>query len=468
MSIIKSEHNLKRKSHRFDLRLQVIVNGKVYNANEWSISGLSLIDFDENIQMGDTVASQIIFPMKDSSIILNINLTLLRRSDGISGFQFEAVPAHIHRVLRQYLEMGLEGKLDSLDDVVGIMHSPLPDTPIQDAVTLSDMEMEKVETSFRNNSKITIIAAFAFLAVIFATFFYNTSYQIVTTGSVSGTLKPVRANHSGIVVDIVAKVGSYVKKDAPVFILKAPAPLPAENLAITRQIERLSQQQNQLDSSYRLQRKLSVNLRSIQRQYNKAKALFDDRIISMKELRHVSGQLEDAQVALAREQKNVQPYKKLTQKISADLAALKSQQTDASDYLDTIVKAPMDGKIFHSDFITGSFASEGDAVVILECDLSPNIMIKLNDSEAMKVHVGQPVLIRSPYSSHKLQGKVTAIGYQSVYGRSNAADEINRYTVPVKIELLDRSIRIPANTRVNVWIKTMNWESWLDYESLLG
>ncbi len=189
MGNITTESNQMRKSHRVDLPLTVQIDGVSYKTKDWSMNSIGILDLTEDLEAGQVIESQCMFPMIDSMIVLNIKLEFKRRFKNCYGFEFIGLSPQVHRVLRQYIELVMEGKLNGLEDVVSVLTMPMLDTPLEDALTLSDEEEGVMAKHFKSGSTVAIVGGVFFLFILLATLFYNTSYRVDGIGVAGETLQ---------------------------------------------------------------------------------------------------------------------------------------------------------------------------------------------------------------------------------------------------------------------------------------
>lgn len=464
MSIITSELNYKRSAHRIDLPMMVEIDGVIYKTNDWSMGGVGLLDFTREISPDTVLDARCILPMKDSTLSINVKLIYRDTHNKISGFSFQELGTKNRRVLRHYVELAVDGKLDNLEDLVSIVTAPSVSTPIEDALNLSDLESESLARQFKTRSYLAIAAGVLFLVVILATLFYNTVYRIQATGLVSGNLEKITANASGIISKMLVKEETFIPAGTPLFQVENPD--LKKNLKIVRakrtqreeQIKTLRKELT-LQTNYALLRSLKAQLQQRQEEFSNARELFKKRIISFKDLKYLENQLQQARTSYEREQK-VGDALKQEQRQRIDLLQLEINELVEQEKAllqsgaSLTIRSPMDGKIFHIENQAGSFVHPKDPVILLERNVKPYVLIKLRNEDALKVRLGLPVEVYIPWNSQKYIGEITAIGYTSINSGSTATQEASLNETLLKIEFRQAALRLPANSRVKVWIKT--------------
>ncbi|MFK5948695.1 MAG: HlyD family efflux transporter periplasmic adaptor subunit [Methylococcales bacterium] len=464
MSIITSEFNYHRNSHRIDLPMLVQVAEKVYKTKDWSLLGVGLLDFDQELEVGEKVFAQCTLQMPESSISIKVQIEFRGFNNGIAGFSLVDLSPKHRRVLRHYTEMAIEGKLENLTDLVSIVTAPSIDTPIEEALTLSDLETESLSHQFKSRSYLVIGIGILFIILLLATLFYNTMYRIQVTGMVTGNLERITANTSGVILKVNAKEDAFIPRNSKLFSI--------QNLSLLKELSIKKSKRQQLESQMRsLHKDVNINmgaklLRSLRSQYNQrikeyeeAKDLFAKRIISFKDFNFLKNQLQQTRVNHAREYKNAEVGLKnrLTQleNLKIEIAGLKKQEA-AISAAGAIrqVRSSTAGRVYRIEYEKGAYVAPNDVVVILEKDVTPTVIIRLRESEVLKVRMGTAATIYVPANDRNYSAQVVAVGYSSINSDATVTMEASLNETLVKLEFEDDNIRLPANTRVKVWIRT--------------
>ena len=464
MSIITSEFNYQRNSHRIDLPMLVEIGDKAYKTKDWSLLGIGVLDFDHAMEKGDKVTARCSFNMPESSITIKVELEYRGTNNGVAGFSFVDLSPKHRRVLRHYMEMAIEGKLDNIADLVSIVTTPAVETPIEEALTLSDLETETLSHQFKSRSYLVIGVGVLFLLLLLGTIFYNTLFRIQVTGLVVGNLERITANTSGVIQKIFVKEDAFVPAGTKLFSLR--------NLSLSRQLSviraKLQEKQKLLknlqhDRNIYLGSKL---LRSLRQQYDQrkkeyadAKKLFEQRIITFKDFNFIENQLQQSRTSYSREYKAAEIAGKQRKlditKLKAEIAGLKKQAAAISSAgAIRLVRSTVPGKIYRIEDEAGTFVDPNDVVIILEKDITPAVMIRLPNNDALKLRLGKKATIYVPSENKNYNAEVVAIGYSSINSDATVTMEASLNETLVKLEFEDKNIRLPANSRVKVWIRT--------------
>lgn len=460
--MISKEVNSKRKSHRVTLPLFVEIDGATYAAKDWSINGIGVSDLKLPPEKGVTIPARLIFSMIESTLTLTVQLTFKSQKGNTYGFEFHELSARNKRVLRHYIELAVEGKLENLEDVVAISTTPEVLSPIEDALNLTEIESEGILKEFKKNSYLAVLFGVLFLVTLAALLFYNTVYKIEATGFISGNTEQITANAVGRISSIAVEPYIFVDKGIDLFSVEDPT--------IGADIANIEEQIRQLKSNAIPKPSLTVeetNLISSLRQelsqrrleLENAEHLFKDKVISIKDLYLARNRHTQIQTEYLRELNNSAAYIVSRQnsillfKLKSELQSkqlLRAKQTSSNT-----VRSLRKGKIFQINKSRGEYVLATDPVMIMETDVTPHVIVRLRNDDILKLHIGMAADIYVPYEDRKYEAAVSAIGLSAINADITSSIESSGNETVVKLEFVDRQLRLPANTRVKVWIKTL-------------
>ena len=138
-------------------------------------------------------------------------------------------------------------------------------------------------------------------------------------------------------------------------------------------------------------------------------------------------------------------------RLRLELAAKK--ELLARQVADSVVRAPVRGKVFQVDRAQGEFVAARDPVVLLEADVTPSVLLRLPNEDALKLRPGSKATIYVPFQDRKYPATVSAIGLASASADAAVTQEGGMDQTLVRLDFDDRAVRLPANARVNVWIR---------------
>ncbi|NOZ11743.1 MAG: hypothetical protein GXP09_11990 [Gammaproteobacteria bacterium] len=464
MSLLTSEFNYQRKSHRVDIPLLVEIQGKSYPTKDWSMTGVGVDNVETWLKPEQVIQAKLVLPMTDSVLALNVELQFKSKRGTVSGFEFRELSTKNRRVLRHYIELAIEGKLDNVEDLISVITAPSVSSPIEEALNLSDLESEGLFESFRTRSYVSIGVGIVFLFVVVLLLFYNTVYRIYATGLISGNIERITANSVGVVKTLFVKQNTYIEAGTKLFTVEDPG-IDIEVANIIKSLQRNETQLRLLHEQeeahgHALIETLRQKLGKKKIELSNAQQLFKRRIITIKDYSYVENQYQQAQLIYQRALVDMKlsgtelkrQIKELEQEISTLtlrkelLLQRKIQQT---------IAAPVRGKIFHIEHPVGSYVEASDIMVLLERDAPPNVLLKLRSDDALKIKIGMSASIYVPATDSEHEAIVAAVGYSSVNTQATITQEASLNETLVRLEFVEQNVRLPANTRVKVWIKTL-------------
>ena len=472
-AVITREPNSKRKSMRVAIPLYVEIGGVTYGVGNWSTTGIGVVGLEEAPEPGTVLPARISFPMLESTLTIAVELEFRARHEEVFGFDFHALSARNKRVLRHYIELSVDGKLGDVEDIVAVASSSVTASPIELPLNLAQPAPSGTLQQFRKSNYAAVLLGFMVLATVASLLFYNFAYKIEGTGFVSGSIDRITANYDGRVARLLAQPHSYVEANAPLFTIENPA-----LNALKTEIETMEQHLAQMsrDQGRVLQARLGAEaglLSSLKRdtsvreqELSNAKQLFDKGVISQVDLMKVAGELSDQRNTYLRQiadganrtasLETGDQLLRLKMELASKKLLLSRQATDQT------VRAPRKGKIFAVDKVPGEYVAAHEPVILLESDVTPSVLLRLPNDDALKLRLGMPATIYVPFEDRRYPATVSAIGLAAVNAASLATMEGGLNETLVKLEFDDKRVRLPANARVNVWVKTLTTLSgWL-------
>ena len=458
--MISREPNLPRKAMRVAIPLFVELDGKNHAASDWSTTGVGLIDLDRLPEEGELVQARLSFPMLESTLLIPVQLVYRGEHEGIAGFEFHELSARNRRILRHYIELSLDGKLGDVDDIVAVAALPAAATPVHAPLTLQGaggMLPPRSKTRMFGAALVGlgVIAAAAGLV------WYNLTYELQGTGFVTGSIARVTANHDGQVARMLVQPGSRVEANAPLFSVENPQ-LRNEIDALQQQVAALSGEQARLAGArHQAEAGLLTAMRrdfgDRERELANARQLFASGVITQRDLMTVADRVQGMrqdylkQVSESATRTQTIDSSDVINRLRMELAAKKVLL--ARQEAERIVRAPVRGKVFQVDRQAGEFVAPHDAVVQLETDVTPSVLLRVPNDQALKLKLGMPATIYVPFQDRKYTANVSAIGLASATANAQVTQEGGLNETLVKIDFDDKSVRLPVNQRVNVWIR---------------
>ncbi len=420
--MISREANLPRKAMRVAIPLFVEIDGKNHAASDWSTTGVGLTDLDRVPQEGELMQARLSFPMLESTLLIPVQLVYRGEHDGIAGFEFHDLSARNRRILRHYIELSLDGKLGDVDDIVAVASLPAAATPVHAPLTLHQGSAGLPGAQQGARIAGAVLLGLGVVALAAGIGWYNLTYQLQGTGFVSGSIARVTANHDGQVARLLVQPGSQVEPDTALFAVENPT-LRTEVQALEQQVEQLAAGQGKLERDRQraesgLLQTLQHDMGDRQRELANARQLYESGVITQRDLMTVSDQVQSMRHDFLRQvaegasrSQSIDASDSLT-RMRVELAAKK--QLLARQEADSVVRSPVRGRVFQVERMAGEFVQARDPVVLLEGDVTPSVLLRLPNEDAVKLRPGLAATVLVPFQDRKYAGTVSAIGLTSV------------------------------------------------------
>jgi multidrug resistance efflux pump len=461
--MISREANLPRKAMRVAIPLFVEIDGRNHAATDWSTTGVGLGDLDTLPAEGQMVQARLSFPMLESTLLIPVQLVYRGIHDGVAGFEFHDLSPRNRRILRHYIELSLDGKLGDVDDIVAVAALPAAETPVHAPLTLQGAGAALPPAS-RTRVFGAALLGLGVIAAAAGLVWYNLTYQLEGTGFVAGSIARVTANHDGQVARLLVQPGARVEANTPLFAVENPQ-LRNEVEALEQQVAHLTTEQARLAGARRqaeagLLNAMKRDFSDRERELANARKLFESGVITQRDMMVVADRVQGMRQDYLRQVSESATH---TQSIDAsdvinrlrlELAAKKMLL--ARQEAERIVRAPVRGKVFQVDRQAGEFVAPHDAVVLLEADVTPSVLLRVPNDDALKLKMGMPATIYVPTEDRKYTANVSAIGLSAASANALVTQEGGFNETLVKIDFDDKRVRLPANARVNVWIRNQS------------
>ena len=458
--MISREANMPRKAMRVAIPLFVEIDGRTHAARDWSTTGVGLSDLALIPTPGDVVHARLSFPMLESTLLIPVQLVYRSVHDGVHGFEFHDLSQRNRRILRHYIELSLDGKLGDVEDIVAAAALPVGDAPLQAPLMLG-APAEASAGSRRTRLVGSALAGLAVLAAAAGIGYYNLTYQLEGTGFVSGSITRVTANNDGQLGRMLVEPGTRVEPNTPLFAVENPN-LRNEIEAMEQQLGVVASQQARLAGARRsaeagLLQTLRRDMSTREGELANARKLYESGVITQRDMLLVANQVQDTRVNYLRQ---VADGATRTQTLdnSDEVARLRMDLASkkmllARQEAERVVRSPVRGRVYTVDRQPGEFVSARDPVVLLEADVTPSVLWRMPNEDALKLRLGMPATVYVPFEDRKYEARVSAVGLSAATASAAVTQEGGLNETLVKLDFQDRKVRLPANARVNVWIR---------------
>lgn len=463
MSMLTREFNYMRKSQRVDIPLLVQIGEQAYKTADWSMTGLGVLDYEGDLQAGDSLQVKLILPIVGASINIDAQVICRNIRGNTSGFEFVDLSDRHKRVLRHYVELSLEGKLDNIEDLFSDFSAPDIETPIKEALNITEEEQVSLLRKFRSRAFLTMFAGFMLAGYIIFTLVYNMVFVHKAVGVASGNLIQITSVATGTLKKSYVKVGDDVHVNDILFDLNDGIMLE-ELRKNDEQIKRQSQVLAQLSQeetgqgSTRLLDLLREEFARKEQDYENASRLYAEKVISVKDYRFVENNFSRARINYLRELEQQESSRRIFVEkqslLGMKVDVFKAERQRLLNGLETLrIKSPINGIVFAINYFTGEYLTPNDVVVTLATRQNPFILFKMPSKQSGKAQLGMKVKIYSFETGTNYEGVISSIGYSAINPRATLLQEVSLEQTVIKVNLVSDGTDIPLNSRVEVWVQ---------------
>ena len=422
MSLVtRFEKNSLRKSYRTTIPLQVVLDGKSYNAIDWSLTGLALEIPNFQYSPGDKIDAQLILPILDAKLSLPVTLFYEYNYDNRNGFSFIDLSEKHKNVLRRFIEMAIEGKIDRVDDIVAVYEEPEITTPIQTPVTLQEEEAHELKRSFVRTSARYLLFAASVIGFLGLVIFYNLRYIYEGSGVVTGNDMLIYPTVNAFIEKIYVHEGDVISPGMPLVQLDSSAvrfKLALLEIDKKRNRDLFSQKQQHLREQRTMyQKMITLARRQIAKSrisYRNAKKQYTQRLIMKSTLRQVENDYLQARQNLAKIK--LLPVSVVEANSSVIQNTLDLEKADVKlEYLKKQlplyhIEAPVKGKVYEIYGQEGQEALKNNPLMLIWTEDTPYITATVPIKFLAHIVTGTEVDIIDKNDDVVLHGKVFKIG----------------------------------------------------------
>jgi len=165
--------NQKRKAQRVKTPLSFIFNNKTYKTFDWSITGVSILvnDLDEEDSpfiINQSYKIQLVIPIGENSIVLPLTVICMNIIESKKiGFEFSELSISNKRILRHYIGLYIDEKLDNIEDIIRNLSTIKMESPINNFIMLSCEEHDKFKKNTFKTHKYIYNFSCSFICGIF-------------------------------------------------------------------------------------------------------------------------------------------------------------------------------------------------------------------------------------------------------------------------------------------------------------
>ncbi len=456
MAVIES--NQMRRAHRVDIPLIIVIAGVAYHLKDWSMTGVGVENLNLELKYDEVIEVSLVLAMQEAKLEIPVRLQFKIKRDNISGFEFAQISEKNKRVLREFLELSIEGKLEQVDGLLSIYNEPVIDTPIKESVMLSDEEDSALKQAFVKRSKLYIKLGIIFFLLLVATIYYNTSYVFRSIGTVSGNFVKISPGISGKLKKIDVRIGETVHKKDLLFELDDKMTLNQIDIIDGKLADLNSFKSTSSVNERGNEQVLNLLKRELNRSfkaYKSAKELYMRRIISINDFRKVEDSYSRIKVKYLQEKNRYERIVTNSNDNSSIMSLITQLQLRREELINKLnylrVVSQTDGRVYAIKSNVGSYVGSSDEVMVIETNGASFVVCKLKQEEAVRIQNGMKVKVYSSSTNKTYPATIQAVGNLALNTNSEITNEVSLKEVTVKVMFDDKQLKLPLDERVKVW-----------------
>jgi multidrug resistance efflux pump len=454
MTGIKIESNQMRRSHRIDIPIQIIIESKIYSCKNWSLTGVGVENLDIEYEIDQVSDASLLLRFKEARLEIPVTLKYKNNIDGVSGFEFINLSESNRRVLREYLELSIEGKLENAAGIIGIYNEPILDTPLKESVALSDTEVGALEKAFKKRSRLYITLGLSLLAIIIVTIFYNIQYVYRSIGIVSGNFVKISPNTTGKISAIYVKVGDTVEPNTLLFELDEQLIVDKIEILDKKLLSLKDKNQTKTANSSLINILYNEKINA-QKRFNKIKALYKNRLITLSELNKEKVLYQRANIRYMQEKEKLNSTHQSVLALRTNIELQRAELINNLNYLR--VFAYTHGIVYAIKSNIGSHVGSSDEIVVIQTNTQPYIVCKVLKSETINIRKDMHAEVYIPSLDKTFSAHVETLGNLSINTESMISNEVSLNEVTVKLRLDENVTDLNLNEHVKVWFYKPIW-----------
>lgn len=456
MAVVES--NQMCRAHRVDIPLVIVINGQAYHSKDWSMTGAGVDNLDLELDLDEIIDASIVIAMQEAKIEMPVKLQFKVKRGTVSGFEFAKISEKNKRVLREFLELSIEGKLDQVDGLLSVYNEPIIDTPIKESVVLSDEEDSALKKAFAKRSRLYIKLGILFFLLLVATMYYNTSYVYRSIGTVSGNFVKISPSVNGKLSKFYVSIGDKIHTKDLLFEL--------DDKMVLSQIEiidgKLADLHGHTTGSSHYTQKSDEVLQLLKRDMNRsyssytsAKELYHSRLISLGDLQKVEDIYRRTKVKYLQEKNRFERTINGGGNSSSVVSLITQLELRREELINKLnylrVFSQTEGSVYAIKSHEGNYVGSSDEVMVIETNEASFVVCKIKQEEAIKIQNGMKVKVYSRSTDETYGASIETVGNLSLNTESEITNEVSLKEVTVKIVFDDKKLRLPLNERVKVW-----------------
>lgn len=448
---ITHEANQMRRSHRVTIPLYIRLGATLYTTNDWSMTGVGIKGVESTYTRDEIIEASLLLQFTEARLEIPVKLQFKNSRNDISGFEFVSLSESNRKVLREYLELSIEGRLQNTDGILGIYNEPIVQTPVKESVMLSDAEAGILERAFQKRVRLYSIIGALFVLLIFTTIYYNTQYVYRSIGVVSGNFVKISPAISGKISDLHVSIGENVSEGALLFELDERMTIDKIEIIDQKLLLLGHTQETPEPSGDALRAMLRQERDMLAKRLHQTKTLFEQRLLTQTELDQARDALLKADIRLEQERQRggEESQSKALLALKTELELRRAELINELGY--RRVFAPVSGRVYAIKSSIGNYVGSSDEVMVLQTKDEPFVVCKLLKEETVDIYSGMRARIYVPSLDQTVDATVEAIGNLAINTESMLSDEVSLKEITVKLRFSAPLHDAQLNERVKIW-----------------
>lgn len=463
----------KRKHYRITIPIWVKVDDKTYKTEDWSIGGLSLVNFHKTLNVGDELELKVLIKFQGFNIGFDAKVKIISAHNNKIRCKFVDLSSRSKNILQFFSQSIISGQMVDIEDAIKRIDIPIN---LQDD-NLEEYKNEKrpffrwpLKTIFFTIFYLTAgLLLFLYVALILYSNFvhmkvdsaivtapteavvspfegviekiYVTKDQTVRANEPMLTIKDhlleqnlelERANHEQVKADLEVKAKNFREEKSELGIYKTIGQTRVEEAK--QNLQSLIETNENLASQHERAKKLYAKRYIALSEYNKFEADHEASVHKVEQARHqYQEQLQalksiDTGHYYSRDQVQsaVPQQEALVAQAEKNIAASQQKITAMEKQLEAhTLRVPFDGDVVDISKSTGNTVARGDKLMLIEHNQPRTITAYLTQDEVVELEMGGTATIYVPSLKKRFAGKILQI--DRTYG---FVDEVNTQYKP--------------------------------------
>ncbi len=419
---IAFEQNSMRLSNRTDIPLKVDIQNTVYKSIDFSLSGISIYSHEHIFQTKKIYPATVYLDLDDAYLSIKTKLECIYTHKNRTGFRFLDLSEKNKKLLRRYIELFSENKLDKDDEFINIYKEPEVGYTIDEPIKFTDQEESRMKILFLRKSIFAFLFTLLVILSISGLLYFKYIYFLESTGSITDNYTNIYSPADGIIEKVFVKKDDMIKKNTPLFKLNGEELL--YKLKTLKKIKK-SKLQNKINYkpqlNLRFEKKvLSIKKKIFQNQIKKfkeAKLLLQKHMITKQEYFQTETKLntakEDYLIYKSKLLNKLKEYKNRFYAKKSDTKDLDLKIFETKKELEKLnILSPVNAKVYSINTGENQRVIKNQILATVWLKNTPVITTVLPSKELSNIKLNSKVIVVDPQTNKRYRGHVEQIKHR--------------------------------------------------------